>query len=103
MYQALDGPSKQFSLSVDDATVKEITNNAPLDERKVVTMQVKSGGKLFVYFGDGSNTPSISDMQNDGIDHPNKVIRSYEASQSQPIFVLAENGATVDVKIIERA
>jgi len=102
MLQPLDGPSAQGTLSsVGTVTVVEAkVGGSPLEERKVVTLQ--GDAKFYVYFGDGSSTPSAATVTSDGITVFKDQVTSFEASASQPLFVLALSG-TVDIKIIERA
>ena len=102
MFQALDGPSAQDTISVGTGTVVEVKVGAsPLEERKVVTIQPKDG-KIYVYFGDGVSTPSIGTMAADGFIQVKSSLRSYEAAKSQAVFILAVSG-TVNVTIAERA
>ena len=101
MYQPLDGPSLQNSVSVDSTTVQKLPSGSELTERKVITIQPLDG-KIWVYFGDGSTTPSAATVAADGFEHGKKAIQTYEASDSQPIFILAQSG-TVDVRYAERA
>ena len=102
MLQPLDGPSSQSTLSsVGTATVVEAkVGGSALAERKVVTLQ--GDGKFYVYFGDGSTTPNAATVIADGVTVFKDQITSFEASESQPLFVLAVTG-TVNIKIIERA
>lgn len=101
MFQPLDGPSKQGTITVDTVTVKELKIGASaLDERKVITLQ--PAGKIRVYFGDGTGTPSAATIAADGIVHFKNQKESYEASETQPVFILSELGST-DVVVVERA
>lgn len=98
----LDGPSLQGTASVNATTPTEIkVGGSPLAERKVVTIQPLDG-KLWVYFGNDATTPSQSDLQDNGFEHPKKALRSYEAGDSQKVWVLAQSG-TVDVRFAERS
>jgi hypothetical protein len=102
MFQPLDGPSKQGSISVNASTpqrVKVDTNE--LADRKVVTIQPLDG-KLWVYFGEEGVTPTASDLQTKGFYHAKRSKESYEAGQRQQIWILAQAG-TVDVRFAERA
>jgi hypothetical protein len=101
-FQPLDGPAKQYSLSVGDSAVLEVvkTSESALNGRSVVTIY-PIDGKIWVYFGDGINTPSASTVKSDGFPHP-KTARSYEAGHLQPLFIVSDSG-TVDVRIAERA
>lgn len=101
MYQDLDGPAKQYSKSVTSTVVVEVINVSALYERKVVTLQ-PIDGKIWVYFGDGDTTPSAATVKADGFIHFKNTRDSYEASTTQPLFIVADTG-TVDVRIAERA
>jgi len=101
MLQPLDGPAVQTTLTIDTVTVTEaIASGSPLDERKVVTLQ--GDGRFYVYFGDGSGTPSAATVAADGITVFRNQVSSFEATNQQFIFILAVTG-TVDVKVVERA
>lgn len=102
MLKPLDGPADQTTLTVDTTTVQEAKVGASaFPERGVVTIQPVDG-KIYVYFGDGSITPSAATVIADGFEHPKTALRSYEAGPKQPVFILAQSG-TVNVKIAERA
>ena len=104
MLQPLDGPSKQYKVTIDTTTVRkieELIGGGAYEERKVITLQPLSG-RIRVYFGDGDSTPSAATVGDDGLLHYNKSKESYEATYSQDVFILAESG-TVDVIVIERA
>jgi len=102
-YQPLDGPSKQFSLSVGTGTVIEVkkTGEDPLTDRQVITLQPLDG-YIYVYFGDGESTPSPATVAADGFEHYKRLKDSYEAGPEQPVYILAKSG-TVNVKVAERA
>jgi hypothetical protein len=102
MYQPLDGPSLQTTLSsVGTVTVVEAKVGATaLAERKVVTLQ--GDGKFLVYFGDDSGAPSAATVTSDGITVFKDQVSSFEATGKQPLYVLAVSG-TVNIKIVERA
>jgi hypothetical protein len=105
MLEALDGPAKQYTLSITDGAVVEVvkpTEDA-FPERKVVTMQATTGsGKFRIFWGDGSSTPSVGDVQTDGILQFKFVLRSYEATAQQPLYIISESG-NITVHIVERA
>ena len=102
MLQPLDGPSDQGKLSVTDAAVTEVKISASvLSERKVVTLQ-PTDGKVRVYFGDGSGAPLLSTVASDGFLVFKNQITSFEAAESQSVYVCAESG-TVQVVVAERA
>ena len=98
----LDGPSKQYAKSVTDSAVVEIKDGSEaLDERKVVTIY-PIDGQIWVFFGDGSSTPTANDVKTKGFPHFRDQMRSYEASPSQDVWIVSDDG-TVDVRIAERA
>lgn len=103
MYLPLDGPSVQDAFSVTTATVKlVIVGGSALDERKAVTLQ-PTNGNIYLYFGDASvAAPSAATVIAKGflIYSGNK--ESYEASGTQPIYIVAAT-ATTNVIIAERA
>lgn len=99
----LDGPSQQFSISLTSTTAVEVKDgaNPPLGERKVITM-MPTDGKIYVYFGDGSTTPTANDVKTKGFPHSKGSMRSYEASDTQDVWIVADTG-TVDVRVAERS
>jgi hypothetical protein len=101
MLQPLDGPSKQYTLTVDNTAVKEIISGSPLEERKVITIQAE--GRIRIYFGDGENTPNITTVLDDGLIHFKWGKESYEASTAQAVFIAGETATLVKVYIVERA
>lgn len=102
MLQALDGPSKQDILVVTTAAVSEVKlDTEPLPARKVITLQPMTS-LIRVYFADEGETPTLTDVQTKGFEQPKKTIRSYEASDSQAVFIVAM-GANTDVIVAERA
>ena len=102
MLQPLDGPSKQDAISIDDITVIEVKIDAsPLDERKVITLQ--PNGKIRVFFGDGSSVPNAATVLAKGFLHYKNAVRSYEASDSQTVYMIAETGGATEVIVAERA
>jgi hypothetical protein len=101
MLQPLDGPSKQFSTTVDTITVVELKKDAsPLAERKVVTVQAE--GKIYIYFGDDDIVPNAATVAADGFIHFKNGKESYEAAASQRVYILADSG-TITVRAAERA
>jgi hypothetical protein len=101
-FSPLDGPSAQGTITVDTITVKEVKIGAnALDERKVITLQ-PIDGKIRVFFGDGVTVPNAATVAVDGFLHFKSAKDSYEATNSQAVYILAEAG-TVDVKVAERA
>lgn len=101
MYSPLDGPSIHGVLSVGVGSVVEAKVGAsPFEDRKVVSLQ--PAGKIFVYFANDGETPSISDVQNKGFEHFKDSLQTYEAGQKQKLFLLSASG-TINVRIAERA
>lgn len=100
--QPLDGPSLQDTLSISTVSVLEVKSGVTaLPERKVITIQPLDGS-VYIYFGDGDNIPTTTDVSTKGFLHNKKLKESYEASETQPVFILAVSG-TVDVRFAERA
>jgi hypothetical protein len=98
----LDGPSLQTTLSVNTTTVQEVKVGASaITERKVVTIMPTSG-KIYVYFGGDAGVPSAATVIAHGLIQYKNAMCSYEASDSQPIYILSLTGTTT-VKIVERA
>lgn len=100
MFQPLDGPAKQFTMSVNTTTPQEVKVTTALEDRQVVTIQ-PTDGKIWVYFGDGS-TPLAATIVANGFPQVKNSFRSYEAGPRQPLWILSQSG-TVTVKIAERA
>jgi hypothetical protein len=101
MFSPLDGPSAQESLTVTSATVQEAKAGVSvLSDRQVVTLQPSQ--KIYVYFGDGISVPNAATVSSKGIIQYKDQLNSYEASSSQPIFILAVS-TTASVKVIERS
>ena len=102
MLQPLDGPSAQGTLSsVGTVTVVEAKAGVTaLEDRKVITLQ--GDGRYYVYFGDGTGTPSAATVSSNGFLNFRNQVVSYEASNQQAVYVLAVTG-TVDIKVAERA
>lgn len=102
MFSPLDGPATQGTLSVTTSTVQEAKTGASrLNDRQVVTIQANKD--LYIYFGDDTvGAPSSSTVQNDGFRQPKDSIQTYEAGDTQPIYILSASG-TASVKISERA
>ena len=103
MYQPLDGPSKQYKLTVTSTTVLELVKptESALTERKVVVVNPQNG-KIKIFFGDGVTAPNAATIAADGMLLFKSARDSFEATNSQPLYILAE-AADVDVIIIERA
>lgn len=101
MLMPLDGPSKQFSITLTSSVVVEVKITTALEERKVITIQPLDAD-IWVYFGDGINVPNVATVAADGFKHFKKAKESYEASNTQPIYILSTN-ASNDVRLVERA
>jgi hypothetical protein len=102
MLLPLDGPTKQDSISVTTASFVEVKVGASaFSERKVITIQPLSF-MIKVYFADAGETVTNSTVLNKGFEHPKKSIRSYEASESQKVYMIAVGGTT-NVIVAERA
>jgi hypothetical protein len=101
MYQPLDGPSIHGAISVGAAAVVEAkVGVSAFEDRKVITIQPSN--KIFVYFANEGETPSVSDIQNRGFEQFKDSVQTYEAGSSQKVFLLSASG-TVTVRIAERA
>ena len=94
MFLPLDGPSEQTSISVSTSEVEAKVGLAPLLGRKVVTIQPLTG-RVRVLFKSGILATS-------GILIYKRQIVSFEASESQSIYLITESGIT-DVVVVERA
>lgn len=101
MFNPLDGPARQFSVSLTTTVVVEVKVGTPFTDRQVVTLQPLDGD-IWVYYGDGVNTPSAATVAADGFRHFKKSQNSYEVGQLQPLFILAST-VTTSVRIAERA
>lgn len=101
MLQPLDGPSKQFSTTVNTTVVQELKKDTePLPERKVITVQ--ADGKIYIYFGDEDIEPNAATVAADGFIHFKNGKESYEASSTQKVYVLSASG-DVDIRAAERS
>ena len=102
MFQPLDGPAAQIKIAVDTVTVKELKiGGATLIERKIIEIQPLDG-KIYYYYGDGASTPSAATITANGFFLRKEQIRIIEASDTQPVFMIADAG-TVNVAVAERA
>jgi hypothetical protein len=102
MFQPLNGPSLQDNVAVTDSVVFRVkSGGSELAERNVVTIYPLDGS-IWVFFGDGTNTPSAANVKSKGFFHPIGSLRSYEAATTQEIYIVADTG-TVDVRFAERA
>lgn len=102
MFYPLDGPSKQTTISVTTSTVVEAKQGStPHKERKVVTIQPLNG-KIYVYFADEGIVPSPAAVAANGFIQFKNQKETYEASDSQSIYLLAVT-STTNVVVAERA
>jgi hypothetical protein len=102
VFQPLDGPSLQTTLSVNTSTAQQVkVGSNPMSERKVVTI-MPVDGKIYVYFAGDAGVPSSATIIAHGFTQFKNALHSYEAADSQLIYILAVSG-TVSVKIAERA
>jgi len=100
MYQPLDGPATQGTLSVGTVTVIEAKVGATaFTERQVLTLQ--PDGKLYVYFANDGEVPTAATVAANGFIHFKSAKESYEAGQFQKVYLLSVAG-TINVKIAER-
>ena len=101
-FYPLDGPSKQFALSVGSSTPVEVKAGATAwTARKVVTLQPLDGD-IYVYFADQGETPNASTISTKGFLHYKYQKDTYEASDTQAIWLVSTSG-NVDVRGAERA
>lgn len=101
MLEALDGPSKSFVINANNTTPIEVKSGSePFSERKVVTMQ--GDKKFYVYFADEGENPSAADISTKGFIQYKNSKESYEAAETQAIFVLSV-GPSADIRVAERA
>lgn len=101
MFQPLDGPSLQNKITINSSTVTEIKiGSDALSERQAITLQ--PNGNIKVYFGDGTTTPSSSTVQTNGLNHFKNAKETYEAGESQKVYMLSISG-NVDVIVVERS
>ena len=102
MFQPLDGPSTQDKVAVTTGTVKELKVGASaLVDRQVMTIQPQDGD-IWIYFGDGTTTPSAATVSSKGFKHVKMSKETYEVGEKQPLFTVAASG-TVNVTFVERA
>lgn len=101
MFLPLDGPATQDNITVTTASVVEVKSGAlALSERKVITFQPLDGD-VYMYFGDGSSTPSTSDVVNNGFKFFRNGLYTIEASESQQVFAVGVT-TNVDLRFAER-
>lgn len=102
MFQPLDGPSVQGTLSVTSSTVQEAkVGGSRLTDRQVITIQADKD--IYVYFGDSTAAaPSSGTVSANGFRQYKDSIQTYEAGETQPVYILAVS-ATASTKIAERA
>jgi len=102
MMLPLDGPSSQYTLSVNTTVVTEVKNGAERwAGRSVITLQ-PTDGRIYVFFGDGGPAPSAATVIARGFLIFKNAKETYEASDKQEVYILAVSG-TVSVRVAERA
>lgn len=100
--EPLDGPAKQFSVSLSSTVVVKVEQGgSPLTDRKVIVI-MPLDGKIWVYFGDNNTVPNAATVKANGFPHFTNAKEGYEASSTQELYIVADTG-TVDVRIAERA
>ncbi len=107
MLQPLDGPSKQFAVTINDTTPVEVKAGASaFAERKVITLQNSKEdtnmGAFYVYFADEGEVPSQADVSSKGFTQSKNSKETYEATGSQAVYIMAISGS-VDIRGAERA
>ena len=93
MFLPLDGPGTHGALSVTDSPSELKVGASPFSERKVVTIQPLDGPIYFGYTNTVSSTTGTKVFQ--GQYFP------LEAGESLNVWLVAEAGETVDVRITE--
>lgn len=97
----LDGPTLQDQQNVTDSTVFRVrVGSEEFTDRDVVTI-LPVDGKIWVFFGNGIDVPSAADVKSKGFPQPKNSMRTYEAANTQEIYIVADDG-TVDVRYAER-
>lgn len=100
MRRQLDGPSAHTTLTVTNSAVQEIKVGAsPLEERSAVTIQADQS--VYVYWGDGSGTPSSTTVAAQGVRVFKNQLMTFEAGSRQDLYIRAIT-ATASVKVVER-
>ena len=93
MFIPLDGPGVQGALTVTDTAQELKVGASPLDQRAVVTIQPLDGD---VYFGYDNSVTSLTGT---------KVYKGQyfplEAGDSLSVYLVAETGDSIDVRITE--
>jgi len=102
MFQPLDGPAIQGTISVNTTVPQLVKVGASaFDERKVITIQ-PIDGRIYVYFANDGENPNAATISSKGFIQYKIQKDSYEASHTQNVYILAVSG-TVDVRIAERS
>lgn len=94
MYLPLDGPSLNGALSVTDTSVELKVGATRLEERTVVTIQPLDGN---IYFGFSNSVTSA----NGTLVYKGQFF-AFEAGDQEEVWLVADTGVTVDVRIAER-
>lgn len=101
MLLRLDGPTLQEQQDVTASVVFRVrVGSSEFSERDLVTIYPLDG-LIWVFFGDGVNVPSAATVKGKGFPQPKGSLRSYEAADTQHIYIVADTG-TVDVRYAER-
>jgi len=95
MIQPLDGPGSYKAISVTDTPQEVKVLVAPLEERKIITLQ-PTDGTIYYGYDNLVNESSGTEIFTGQLIH-------IEASESLPVWVVAKSGETVDVRITEVA
>lgn len=90
----LDGPSEQGVLAVSTTEVEAKIGASPFLERKVVTIQPLDGRVRVLFKSGVAATSGLLVFKNQ--------IVSFEASETQPVYLITESGTT-NVVVVERA
>jgi hypothetical protein len=93
MLLPLDGPAVYKTASVTDTPQEVKVGASALEERKVVTMQPIDGAIYYGYDNSVSSTSGTKIFKGQFI--------HLEASEKLPVWIVAEAGQTVDVRITE--
>ena len=101
MYSPLDGPSSQGASLVTSSVVFRVKLGATEQEDRQVVSIMPLTGNIWVMFGDGITTPNAVTVKDRGFPQLKGALRTYEASNRQFIFIVADS-VTTDVRFAER-
>lgn len=100
-FEELDGPSAHDKVNITSSTPYRLKKGATeLRGRKVITIQALTGS-VYAYFAGSNEVPLASDVQK-GFVIKKGGERTYEASHTQWVYVLAVTGS-VDISFAERS